>query len=104
MSQATRKLWASSQRVAKTSTSVLGTDRQAEVTLHAPVPGFVVGGMQGQPFFVGHRPTPVTKGRRIRSDRVPQLPSSALDDLADLLCHQGRRRWVLERCSKQMGK
>src|ERR1700730_8398933 len=84
--------------------SVFGPDSHAEVALHVPVPGFVVGSMHLHPLFVGHGVTPAKQWERIWSDGVPQLPSPALDDLSDLLRYQGRRRWVLERRGKQMGE
>src|SRR5712664_2583782 len=86
----------------KASASAIGTDGHAEVVLHAAVPGFVVGSVQVTPFFVGHGLTPAEKWQRIGSNRVPQLPGSALDDLADLVCHQGRLCRLLERRGEQV--
>src|SRR5580704_9837525 len=81
-----------------------GADGHAEVALHLAVPGIVVGGIQGHPLFVGHGFAPLQKWHRIRPDRMTQLPSAALDDLADLFCHQRRRRRILERCRQHVGK
>src|SRR5580700_2445791 len=77
-------------------TSVPGTDRHAEVVLHAGVPCVVVGSVQIHPFFIGHRLTPAEKREGIGADGVAELPGSGLDDLADFLRNQGGLSWLFE--------
>src|SRR5208282_1112954 len=38
------------------------------------------------------------------ANRMPELPSSALDNFADLIGHERRLRWILERRDKQMSE
>ncbi len=76
--------------------SGLGTDGHAKVVLDAVVPGVVVGCVQVDPFFIGHRLAPAEKGQRIGSDGMAQLPGSAIDYFEDFVRDEGWLSRVFE--------
>jgi hypothetical protein len=58
----------------------LGSSIQAEVTLHAAVPGFIVAGVQIYPLLISHLSTPLQEGSSVGSDWMPELPGPTLGD------------------------
>src|SRR5215213_9831991 len=74
---------------------------QAKVALDTLVPCAIVGGAPVNPLLIAHRGAPLQEGLGVRPDRVPQLPGTALDNVADLLPDQEWGCRVLQRRGEQ---
>src|SRR5215467_13531935 len=70
---------------------------EPEITLQVVEPGLVVTRVQRHPLLVGHVAAPFEERTSIRTYGMPELPSTALNDLNNLLSHQGRRDGGLQR-------
>src|SRR5437660_12819290 len=74
----------------------LGTRVEAEVVVHTVIPRFVGKGAPLDPLQVVLRGAPRKKPLGVGPDWMPQRVRVAVDDIANLLRDNRRRRWTIE--------